>query len=291
MSSTIEAGGRLNRKAVVVGLTLSAVGVVVAAAAGVVYVAVAAYGAAQRGASQQQISEQVWRAMGSGGFALTVFAAAALFTALGGYAASRTARRAALLHALPVGALSLSASVLFILLAPAPVPTWFLPLALALPIPLAAAGAYLASLNWSPLPLYPEDEEVDEDGPRGEDEEEALRRQQFEQMMLKNLKRQQQQAQSVGQLVQQRRARELEQQQQSAEEQRREALEQAMEQARAEACEEMREIVREAFMSHPAATEEDFERCWPAIRDEMFKQYTLETYHARLAHQRGNGNG
>lgn len=39
---------------------------------------------------------------------------------------------------------------------------------------------------------------------------------------------------------------------------------------------EMKGTVKEAFMSHPAATEEDFERCWPSIRDEIFKQYTMK---------------
>jgi hypothetical protein len=37
---------------------------------------------------------------------------------------------------------------------------------------------------------------------------------------------------------------------------------------------EMKGTVKEAFMTHPAATEEDFERCWPAIRDDIFKEYT-----------------
>ncbi len=44
----------------------------------------------------------------------------------------------------------------------------------------------------------------------------------------------------------------------------------------AEAMEQMREIARAAFMKHPAATEADFRVCWPAIRAEMLKQYTLE---------------
>ncbi len=31
----------------------------------------------------------------------------------------------------------------------------------------------------------------------------------------------------------------------------------------------LRSIVRETFMSHFAATEEDFERCWPRLRDDI----------------------
>ena len=43
-----------------------------------------------------------------------------------------------------------------------------------------------------------------------------------------------------------------------------------------EAMEQMREIARRAFMQHPAATEADFRICWPDLRAEMLKQYTLE---------------
>ncbi len=38
----------------------------------------------------------------------------------------------------------------------------------------------------------------------------------------------------------------------------------------------MKTKVRTTFLSHPAATEADFERCWPMLRDEIFKQYTLK---------------
>ena len=51
---------------------------------------------------------------------------------------------------------------------------------------------------------------------------------------------------------------------------------QAIEKGPAEAMEQMREIARKAFMQHPAATEADFRICWPGIRAEMLKQFTLE---------------
>lgn len=44
----------------------------------------------------------------------------------------------------------------------------------------------------------------------------------------------------------------------------------------AEALHRMREAARAAFMSHPAATEIDFRRCWPSIREELLKQHALE---------------
>ena len=43
-----------------------------------------------------------------------------------------------------------------------------------------------------------------------------------------------------------------------------------------EAAGRLRERVREAFMSHPAATEADFERCWPSLRDTLLKRHTLK---------------
>ena len=62
-------------------------------------------------------------------------------------------------------------------------------------------------------------------------------------------------------------------------------LEAALEQSKREACEDLRDIVRAAFLTHPAATDEDFERCWPTLRDEMFKQHALRVYNTRRSEQ------
>lgn len=51
----------------------------------------------------------------------------------------------------------------------------------------------------------------------------------------------------------------------------------------ADALYQMREVARAAFMSHPAATEWDFRRCWPSIREEMLKQHALEELAANPA--------
>ena len=51
----------------------------------------------------------------------------------------------------------------------------------------------------------------------------------------------------------------------------------AEEEARArDALYAMREVARTAFMRHPVATEYDFQRCWPSIREEILKQCALE---------------
>jgi hypothetical protein len=68
----------------------------------------------------------------------------------------------------------------------------------------------------------------------------------------------------------------VKQRQQQSEQDERAAISQELEKRPADAMEQMREIARAAFMSHPAATEADFRLCWPAIRAEMLKQYTLD---------------
>jgi hypothetical protein len=55
-----------------------------------------------------------------------------------------------------------------------------------------------------------------------------------------------------------------------------EARARAHENRLAEALHQMQETARAAFMSHPAATEIDFRRCWPSIREELLKQHALE---------------
>ena len=47
-------------------------------------------------------------------------------------------------------------------------------------------------------------------------------------------------------------------------------------QIKKEEIERMKVIAHTAFMTHPAATDEDFERCWPSLRDEMFKQHAIK---------------
>ena len=50
-------------------------------------------------------------------------------------------------------------------------------------------------------------------------------------------------------------------------------VEQAREESRKEvaALEQMKQHARTAFLSGSVATEEEFERCWPTLRDYMFR--------------------
>ena len=45
---------------------------------------------------------------------------------------------------------------------------------------------------------------------------------------------------------------------------------------RSKALYELRETARAAFMRHPAATEYDFRRCWPSLREEILKRHALD---------------
>ncbi len=69
---------------------------------------------------------------------------------------------------------------------------------------------------------------------------------------------------------------------------RREVELKIVEQARAESrkevadLEEMKGHARAAFISGGAATEEDFECCWPELRNEMFRQ---QAHHGLLVYR------
>ncbi|HYO62302.1 MAG TPA: hypothetical protein VER08_01455, partial [Pyrinomonadaceae bacterium] len=72
------------------------------------------------------------------------------------------------------------------------------------------------------------------------------------------------------------------------------------------AAEKFRAEVRECFLTHPATTSADFDRCWPKLRDEIFKRHARRALGLRPAPPRrldarrgvhgrpgggGNGNG
>ncbi len=58
--------------------------------------------------------------------------------------------------------------------------------------------------------------------------------------------------------------------------QRKFALETESAPKQVEAVQRLKAKVRTAFLSHPATTEADFERCWPMLRDEIFTQHTRQ---------------
>lgn len=47
-------------------------------------------------------------------------------------------------------------------------------------------------------------------------------------------------------------------------------------QRRVMAQETLKRVAREVFLTQPTATEEDFERCWPELRDRIFVEFTLD---------------
>lgn len=55
-------------------------------------------------------------------------------------------------------------------------------------------------------------------------------------------------------------------------------------QIKKEELERLRATAHAALMTRPAATEEDFDRCWPALRDEMFKQHAINVLATIQAH-------
>ena len=49
----------------------------------------------------------------------------------------------------------------------------------------------------------------------------------------------------------------------------------------------LKSALRACFMSHYAATEADFERLWPRLRDDYFCKFTLEKFSKSLEPARG----
>ncbi|MGH9942480.1 MAG: hypothetical protein ACRD9R_09020 [Pyrinomonadaceae bacterium] len=49
---------------------------------------------------------------------------------------------------------------------------------------------------------------------------------------------------------------------------------------RAAAQRVFRQVLRAAFMSHYAATEEDFDRCWPKLRDDLLCEHAKDVFYA-----------
>ncbi|MDQ3754215.1 MAG: hypothetical protein M3371_05725 [Acidobacteriota bacterium] len=43
-----------------------------------------------------------------------------------------------------------------------------------------------------------------------------------------------------------------------------------------------KQVVREAFLTHYATTEEDFERCWPRLRDDQFCEHATDVLFTTL---------
>jgi hypothetical protein len=269
----VQAEKRTKGKAVVAGAGVYLTGLALVFVAGVLFGSTAAYDAAQAGATQQQIAEQVARRLAGPAFGFTALAIVSAFTLLGGYAAARIGGEGALRHALPVGLLSLFAGILLLLFAPVQVPVWLLGLMLVAPVPLALAGGYLGGRAWGRLLAGVGEGDEEE----GLSDEESLAR-----LASRRERVEEQNTRLVSRLVELRRQQELQWQRERDEHERRRELELAVDQSKAEACEDMRAVVREAFLSHPAATEEDFERCWPRLRDEMFREHALRAYGVRF---------
>ncbi|HYO62301.1 MAG TPA: hypothetical protein VER08_01450 [Pyrinomonadaceae bacterium] len=282
MRDLTQAEKRFGAKAVAVGAGVFVAGLLLVFVAGVLFGSAAAYRASQAGADEQQIAEQVARRLAGPTFGFTALAIASVFTLLGGWAAARLAGSAALRHALPVGLLALFASILLLLLAPFAVPVWLLAAVIVAPVPLALAGGYLGGRGWHP-PAAEEEDDAEEAAAETEGEAGGLTR-----WTPRRARAEEQHTRLVGRLVEQRREQESEWQRERDEAARRRELELAIEQSKSEACDDMRAVVREAFLSHPAATEEDFERCWPELRDEVFREHALRAYAGRAAQQAVN---
>jgi hypothetical protein len=249
-----------NFKALLKGALLVFLGAAIIFILGLLWGDATAYNATSTGANQEQALEQAARLFGSTRFLLLALAIGLLFTTLGGFVSARRARATNLKQAAPVGFLSLLiVVVLFKIIVPMSAPWWFLPVSLLLPVPLALAGGYLATLNWTFLKGDQRKSWYAGDGYVNLRSEERIEHDRTVAEYYARL------------LAQRKHQRELEKQSSANEHEARRRIEEES----FEAAERLRALAHTAFMSHPAATEDDFARCWPEIRDEIFKQHTL----------------
>ena len=293
----MDARGRWNIKASFIGLLAYLAGVVVLLAV-VSATGVHEYGAQGDGVDASVIAGELWGVLGSPRFLLICLDIGVPVAVFGGYVAVRAAPSVTRKLALPIGFLALFAGILFVSLMPDGAAAWLVPASLLFPLPLALVGGRLAGSSSSPRPeratkLNTETRQTNHTTPTTTTTNEGngnstdtrrtreTTRQTSEPKTMKQTIDQPTTNQTIGQQVQQIRQNELEHEAGVVEAQKQRAIEQALEQTKVEACEDMREVVRAAFMTHPAATEADFERCWPSLRDEVFKQHALHAYNSR----------
>lgn len=246
-----------SRKATVVGLMVALGGVLLVLFAVIIAAGSRAFATAAHGADQLQVLERVLRLIAAPGFLLPVGAVGLFTTAAAGFTSGRLAEKPQPLHTLLIGSLTLAGLVGLAVAVPAHLPGWVYPLAIVLPIPFTFAGVAISKINLTGVNkqavFNPPVEAV-------------------KQRTVQHIERDRESVEQYALVTSQRK------QDSGLEDNRRTKLDERreLERARAESTARMRAIARAAFMSHPAATVMDFERCWPEIRDELFRQHTIQ---------------
>jgi Ca2+/Na+ antiporter len=225
-------------------------------------------------ATQNDVALVIGRLIGSWTFLLAIAAPSLLFVALGGYVAARAAGVEDARRALPVGLLAVAAMALLIFVTPAHVPVALALALLAAPVPAALVGVNLRKM-------------VVRRGELRESEPAPRAAPSFPRPPAHSIEDEREYAAQVAGVM----AREGRIEEPPKWTPAPSAYADSYADApteKLEALEGLRAAVRAALMTHPAATEEDFERCWPSIRDEIFKQHTLRVYNSRGARDNGS---
>jgi hypothetical protein len=236
---------------------ISIFGALLALLLGIMFAGNAAFDAALHGAPHGQILSQVSRELTRPMALLSLLGLALAGSALAGAVQTRWTQIFVVARFAAVGGLTAAAMLAVLLILPAAMPAWVFLLAVALPVPFTFAGGAIGRMK----PSNNGNETL-----RGPGEEPQIRR------TVEHVVRDREFVEQYALVASQRK------QQLALEEDRRARLDEqrALERARAESTARMRAIARAAFMSHPAATTFDFERCWPEIRDQLFKQHTVQ---------------
>jgi hypothetical protein len=240
-----------------IGSTIALTGTVAMTLVATIAAGVWAFDATLRGAGPAEALSLVSIKLASKGFLAVILLLGLLPVGLAGFISGRMTRSTKARDAIVFGAVMSITSVVITLMAPANMPAWIFPVLLLLPVPVAFGGEALSKLTFN---LQSKDHllRFNEDAQRPRRTHEAIEhdREVSEQFAIVTAQRTQQ-SEIVGRLALLREKQEREK-------------------SRADSTARMRAIARAAFMSHPAASAMDFERCWPEIKDELFKQHTIE---------------
>src|SRR5882724_8098182 len=247
--------GESGFKAIVVGSSISILGTLLIVTIAVLAAGHKAFDITMHGANHQEVFVAVTALASSTVFLLPLIALGLTITSLASFISTRFFDEQQTRNSIVVGVTFMLSLVIVATLAPVSFPIWAWFAFILLPMP-AAVGGSLASKAGVKHQAEPVVFRNVEDATKQRTVQHIERDREFvEQYALLAAQRKQELVMGRKSLLDERRE---------------------QERAKAQATARMRAIARAAFMSHPAATDIDFERCWPEIRDDLLRHHTLQ---------------
>src|SRR4051812_37648598 len=244
------------RRAVIIGSTVAFAGALAASLFKALAAGKVAFDATLHGLSQDHVLRVVSGRTSGAVFVFAIILLTGAVSLVAGFVATYLNQDIPKSQLTIVGLVAVVSGLGFQLVTPGSLAVWAYPALALVPVPLCLAGSYLSGIQLNQIRkenLMPSDEEL-------------MRRRRT----AEHIERDREVAEQFALVVSQRKQSDAPQQKSLMADRR------EKEKARAESTARMRAIAKAAFMSHPAATPIDFERCWPQIRDELFRQHTIQ---------------